>query len=1000
MTMFPLSRLCSLLLLVICVTTAGLAQVNLSALTGVVVDSQRSRVPDVEVKATQSSTGFVRHTKTTSEGDYFVADLPVGWYTIEFSKSGFATFRVDRADQQVGQTRTLDVQLEVATSREETSVTESLIELDRTHATVGATMEQMQISELPLNGRDWANLTAFAPGAIDNGAGDQRTIRFAGHGLDDNNLTLDGVDATAVYNQEQREYMRLNIPLDSINEFQVQSQNFGADVEGGTAGGQVAVVSPSGTNEFHGDLFDYFRNDVLNARSPFDGNSPAPFLLNQFGGGVGGPVIQNKMFFDANYEGFRQRLDQTQIGLVPSPAFVAEEEATSPALTPILAAYPQGTSPTKNPAVWNYVAPARQADNEDSGMIRLDEHFSDRTTGFLRYNADEAVETVPTGQLTALTQFDTKFQNGVLELANVIMPSLVNEAKLGVNQTIYHTAKVSPVPFGVSVSGLGGGFSALTGASTTDYPSKAFDLTDDVAWAKRKHEIKFGFETRWILMNQGTSESGSLTYNSLNSFLENQMGSASYTALLPLKRQRKTQYWGYVQDEWKVTQNLTITAGVRYNFFNVFHEVDHRDIPFDFATCDGFCSPEASFSKPRYDDIDPRMAVAWAHADTVLRVGGGIYHTDGQEDDQNLPISNDVARYSFSNTQFPALSYPVTPFLIDAENAGSGVLSPRDLDRNRKDDYVAAWTVSVQRKLSGKLLGTVSYLGNKATDVLTTTYVNLVNPATRLAPYPAFGPVSWRGNVGNSTFHGLQLDARRQFQNGFLLSANYMWSHSINDGSIGGGESDTPQDSFCRSCDKASSDDDVRQMFNASVVYQLPFGAGKHLASNPGVARSILCGWELSSIATWQTGLPVNVAIDRSNKAVPGLFSIGGEERPNLVPGVSLIPTAGQTPDDWINPAAFSIPANGTFGNLGRNVLRAPGISQIDVGLSKYIPVTERATIRLRADVFNVLNRAQYGAPNADLSLGNFGVITTLVNPGATGRGTPREIQFSAKILF
>ncbi len=191
---------------------------------------------------------------------------------------------------------------------------------------------------------------------------------------------------------------------------------------------------------------------------------------------------------------------------------------------------------------------------------------------------------------------------------------------------------------------------------------------------------------------------------------------------------------------------------------------------------------------------------------------------------------------------------------------------------------------------------------------LTTTYANLINPATGVAPYPAFGPVTWRGDVGNSTFHALQFNARRAFQNGFLLSVNYMWSHSINDGSIGGGESDTPQNSFCRSCDKASSDDDVRQVFNLSAVYQLPFGAGKHYLSSPGIARTILGGWTLSTIATTQTGLPFNITITRSNGSVPGGLAISGAERPNLVPGVSLTPAGGSTPQLWINPAAFSTP--------------------------------------------------------------------------------------------
>jgi hypothetical protein len=972
------------------------AQVERTALTGIVTDQQGNRVPQSRVRAIGTATGFERETLTTSTGTYELPGLPPGVYTVQFLKAGFAAFTAEGVEQVVGQTRTLNARLELEHGKDQTTVTEPLVQLDKVDATMGAAIELAQVDDLPVNGRNWATLTALTPGAINNGAGDQRTIRFAGHGLDDNNLTLDGVDATAVYNQEQREYMRLNIPLDSIEEFQVQSQNFGADTQSGTAGGQVSVVSPSGTNSWRGQAFEYFRNTALDARSPFDPASPDPFLLNQFGGGLGGPVKRGKTFFYLNYEGLRQRLDGTQIGLVPSSSFASQAALTSPALIPILQAYPAGTTPTSNASVWQYDAPGRQVDNEDSGMIRLDHYFSDRATAFVRFNSDEAVESIPTGQLSAKTLYDTKFNNGVAALSYVFSPSLISEIKFGVNQTIYHTANLSPVPFGVAVSG----FSSLTGASTTDYPSKTFDLIDDVSWARGAHVIKFGFETRWILLNQGTSQSGTLTYTSPAAFLDNNMGSASYTAILPLVRQRKTQYFAYVQDEWKATQNLTITAGVRYNFFNALHAIGDDDVPFDFGTCGGYCPPTDSFFHPRYDDIDPRLAIAWAHGDTVLRAGAGIYHTDGQEDDQNLPISNTVDRYSFSNTAFPALSFPLTPFLQYAEAGGLGVVSPRDLDRNRKDDYVAAWTASVQRKLPLNILATASYLGNKGTHVLTTTYTNLVNPQTGVAPYPAFGPVSWRGDVGNSTFHALQLNARKAFHDGFLFSANYMWSHSINDGSVGGGESDTPQDSFCRACDKASSDDDVRQLFNLSAVYQLPFGAGKRYLGNPGAMRTIFGGWTLSTIATSQTGLPFNITVDRSNGSVPGNYAISGEERPNYVYGVPLTPPAGSTPEEWVNPAAFSIPASGTFGNLGRNAFRARRISDVDFALAKEISLAERTTVRFRADVFNVLNRAQYAPPNSDFSQATFGEITTTISNYATGRGTPREFQLSARISF
>lgn len=200
------------------------AQVNRTAISGTVTDRQDNRIPSASVRVTRGATGLERETETTSQGTYELPDLPPGFYTVHFSKAGFSIFTVEHVEQLVGQTRTLNVRLEVEQGKGQTTVTEPLIQLDKVDATVGAAIEQAQVNDLPINGRNWATLTSLAPGAIDSGAGDQRTIRFSGHGLDDNNLTLDGVDATAVYNQEQREYMRLNIPLDSIAEFQVQSR--------------------------------------------------------------------------------------------------------------------------------------------------------------------------------------------------------------------------------------------------------------------------------------------------------------------------------------------------------------------------------------------------------------------------------------------------------------------------------------------------------------------------------------------------------------------------------------------------------------------------------------------------------------------------------------------------------------------------------------------------------------------------------------------------------
>lgn len=974
-------------------TSAAIAQVDRSSLGGTVTDPSGGRIPGATVTAVQPATGLERKAETSSSGTYLLDSLPIGRYDVTFSKPGFSQARFEQVELGVGEARALNAQLHIATVAETITVTAPLVRLDTSSAVIGAPVEQAALQELPLNGRNWASLATLTPGAIDAGPSDQHTVRFAGHGRGDNQFLFDGVDSGGIYNAEQKEQVRLAMPLDSIAEFQVQSQNFGAEM-GMTAGAQISAASRSGTNNFHGSLFDYYRSDAFDSRSPFDGASPSPFLLNQFGGALGGPIVSNRTFFYANYEGLRQRLGQVQIGLVPSPSFVTQVETQSPALTPIISAYPHGTSPTSNSQVYNYVAGANQIDNEDSGMIRIDHRFTDHTTAFLRYSADDTRYDIPTGVLNVMSDAESRLKNGVVELLHVFSPLLTNEAKFGVNQVIAHTENISGLPlYTVSVSNL----SSLTGGSTSDTQSTTFTYMDDLSWMKGRHVFKFGAQVHRVNMNSGSSASGTLTFTSLNNFLIDKMDSATYKALLPLKRLRKTEVFAYVEDQYRMTPNLTLDMGLRYTFFGVFHETQGRAIPFDFATCGGYCPAGSIWGYPPRDDFEPRLGIAWAPGKTVLRAGGGIYHSDGELDDQNWPISNDVANYTLSSVTAPGLSYPIDPYLQNT----TGIITPRAWDRNHKDMSVAAWTASVERSLPSNIIGTVSYLGNKGTHIITTTYTNTVNPLTGVQPYPQFGVTQWRGNVGNSTFHALQLNLRRAFQKGVLLAANYMWSHAINDDSTGGGESDKPQNVFCRACEKASGDDDVRHVFNAEAVYELPFGADKHLLAQPGVGRAILGGWQLSGIAIARTGLPVNVVINRSNSVLPDKYSMSGAERPDLVPGVSLIPAGGQTPNNWINAAAFATPASGTFGNAGRNLVRAPGLWQMDLAMTKKVPLTDRFGMEFRAEAFNVFNRAQYGVPQANLSTPlSFGVITTPVNQFATGSGTPRQFQFALRFSF
>ncbi len=585
----------------------------------------------------------------------------------------------------------------------------------------------------------------------------------------------------------------------------------------------------------------------------------------------------------------------------------------------------------------------------------------------------------------------------MLALSEVLSPATLNEVRLGFNQVFSRTSNITPTPYTLKVTG----FTSVNSSKTKEEDDTSAAIIDNLSLTRGRHVIRMGTEIRRVLTDPGSSADGTLTYTSRDNFAANILDSASLTATLPLKRLRKTQVFAFLQDEFKAASNLTFNIGVRYSFFNVFHEADGRAVPFDFATCGGFCKAGAEFSNPRTLDIDPRVSLAWAPklfaGKTVVRAGFGIYHGDGQMEDQNLPASNDVPRYSLTSSQITGLTYPIVPFLATA----TGILAPLAQDRNRKDEYASQWGLSIQQTLPVHFLGTISYTGNKGTDLQTITYANVPNPVTGMAPYPQFGQVQFRKNDSNSTFQALQLSAHRTLRSGWLFAANYMWSHAINDGSLGGGETDatTPENVFCRACERASSSFDIRNFFTVNSVYELPFGAGKPFLSSPGALRSVLGGWAFSGIGTARSGRPVNVTISRAASVVPGGYNL--TQRPNLVAGVSLTPPGGSTIAQWINPAAFSVPAPGTWGNAGRNLVRGPSLYQLDLGLSKRVPIRERAALEFRAEAFNVFNRAQLGDPNGDFTvLSQFGVIQSTINTTPIGTGTPRQIQFMLRFGF
>jgi len=968
--------------------TAAFAQYEQAAITGTIRDPQGAAVADARIQIQQNDTGFIRTTTSNSSGLFSLNGLALGQHTFVASHAGFRDAKLSDIRLAVGQTRTIEVTLSLDARSEDVSVSARISEIEQTSAAIGSRIEHQQVTELPLNGRNWSSMLPLVAGAIDPGTGDQRSVRFAGHGRDDTNFTLDGIDAGGISNQPQKSQIRIAIPTESIAEFKVDATLFPAETGVGS-GAQMVLASSTGSNAMHGDIFEFLQNDVFDARNPF-ALQKQPFRLNQFGANFGGPIVKNRTFVFVAFEAYRQRLGQSLQGFTPSASYRAQLIAQSPGLAPVVNAYPVGTTPqASDPTtdVFNGLSPQRA--DETSGSIRVDHRFDDRKTGFFRINVDESVADNPLGNLRDRSIADARPINSVLGLNQVLSPSILNEIRLGFNQVMFRSQQATSTPYTLRVTG----FTNVSSSKTKEEDDTSAAIIDNFTITRGRHTIKGGIEVRRVHMNPGSSSDGTLTYTSRANFLANILDSASVTSTLPLKRLQKTQLFAFMQDEYKLASNLTLNLGVRYSYFDVFHETQGRARPFDFATCGGLCPLGAEFSTPRTNDIDPRVAFSWAPkalgGRTVIRSGFGIYHGDGQMEDQNLPASNDVAAYALNSKQIVSLAYPILPFLAKA----TGTLSPRAQNRNRKDEYASQWGLSVQQELSKRIVASIGYLGNKGTDLQTITYQNVADPATGRIPFPQYGQVQYRTNDSNSTFHALQLSMRRTWQSGLLLNANYMWSHSINDGSAGGGETDaaSPENVFCRACERASAATDIRHFFAMNAVYQIPYRAR--------MMKSVLGGWSLSGISTARSGRPVNITISRAATVVPGGYNL--TQRPDLNPGVSLTPPGGATTGHWFNPAAFSVPAAGTWGNAGRNLGRGPSLSQIDMSLAKRFQITERLGAEVRAEAFNLLNRAQLGDPMGDVTVpAQFGIITSTINTTPIGSGTPRQIEFKLRLYF
>jgi hypothetical protein len=987
-----------LLSMVVCLPL--MAQVDRASLNGVVTDASGAMVPGAKVETVSAGTGFQRQATTGAGGTYEIPSLPVGTYNVTFTKDGFKPLLVKSIVLTNGQSRTVDGRLEVGATTDAVQVTASAELVNATDPEVGSVVESAEIDSIPLSGRNWATLMLLAPGAVNYGDGSQRSIRFNDHSIDDTNYQFDGIDATGVQEQAQKTTTRLQISPDAIEEFRVSTSNYSAE-SGSNGGAQVNVVTKTGTNSYHGDLYEYVRNQIFDSRSPFDGSSIPPFRLNQFGASLGGPVIKNRFFFFMNYEGLQQTLASTYVSQIPSLSYASQVAATSPVLMPLVNAFGSFSAAQRvslSPNVDQVSAAKSALTQENSGLIRLDYRFSDKSTAYFRYNTDHSNADSPSDAIGGHSLVTDVTQNMVLQYQTIISPTLINEAKFGVNRASYYSWGYGTAPIELSTAS----FSSLSDTSLDEEVGTTFSAIDNITKNMGRHTLKAGVEVRRIRLNNSGNAltTSSVTYLTDSDFINNKANSGGYLVGEGIVGTRHTAYDGYIQDQFKATPALTLNLGLRYDYFSVPYEIHNRSAVVDLVNCGGFCPVGTPYFSPLYHDFGPRAGLAYApqalHGNTVVRAGWGIFYGANQNDDFSDPAESAVPRYNIQSVNGLQLTYPILPFIVPS----SAPYAPKAIARDRKDQYYEDWDINVQQKLPANFLFQAGYVGGEGHHLWDKYQTNLLNPVTQKRYNPAFAQFGVKENNSNNNDNALQASLQRRLTNGFFWQSQYMWSHGITDSSAGAGDSAAFQNQACRACDRSNSSYDVRHNVVTTAIYQLPFGKGRQYMNAGGVSDAIFGGWELSGLFTARTGLPVNITMKPKVTPLDGNTS---SQRPNYIGGsIYADPqTVSATTDGWFNPAAFAYPAAGTYGNLGRNIAVGPGMYQLDSALHKQFALSERVKMDLRAEAFNLFNHPIYKTPSSTwTTASSFGHITGILNTGAVGTGTPRRFQFVARFTF
>jgi hypothetical protein len=1065
----------------VCLPATIFGQTYTATLTGTVVDPGGAAVPKVKVVAVNQATKLENTAETTDAGLYRIPFLPIGTYVVTAELAGFKKVVSSAIQLEVNQTARVDLTLELGAVTDEVTVSGMSPVLQTENPTVGTVISGNTTVGLPLNGRNFQQLTLLIPGTITPNPGG-----FTGPGLQGgqgrpfvngnreqgNSFLLDGISVDETI--DNRIGYKPNI--DALAEFKIETSNSSAEF-GNVTGATVNATLKSGSNDLHGNGFEFFRDDALDANSWANNrNNAAKNNLRQniYGGTLGGPIVKNRIFFFGDFQGVRQKTGGSALRTVAPAEWRTGNlsSITTPIIDPLTGVqfpgnqipadrivnpvakalfsnpelYPLPTRPGTSNIPNNLTSSTQDELTGDQFDVRIDARLSDTNNlsarySFANFHTNGIRGALPV-QLTG--QSFNRPQNIALNWTRIFSPTVINEARVGFNRAVFITDVLdwaglgngnaslgiggSQVHPGLSSIALGSG---LTGIGSTgvveDNVTNTFQYGDTLTISRNRHFMKMGGQ--WLRYQQNRFYPGNNGLLGLFEYNGTFTGAAFADFLLDLLSRKgvgsQTGTWGhrqnrvgvFFQDDFKMRTNLTVNLGIRWEYTSPVVEVHDRQSNFDIVTGKQLFAGKDGNSRalyePYYKGFEPRVGFAWTPTmfaqKLVVRGGYGItQYMEGTGSNLRLPLNPPF--FSEADTTFDKSSGPgsITRGFTDLLASGQIFGQIRVWNPNLRPQFTQQYNLTFEYQLTPGSTVTLGYVGHNATHLVAPTDWNQPLPGTGppstwlplqqrrplYSVYPLVTQISGTDSWAVSNYNALQAGLRRRYSKGLEFLTSYTWSKTMTDnlgyyGSGGvaaqGAYSGNHYDRHGYNYGPAFFD--ARHNITASAIYELPFHrAGSRSANWNGLVDAVLGGWNVSGIVSWHTGFPITVtATDVSLQGPRGVA------RPNRIGDGK---PSNQTIDHWIDETAFAMPAQGTFGNAGVGILRAPKYGNLDVSLGKKFQLAGSKYVDFRAEFFNFLNHPSFNPPAVNFSAPNtFGRITSTISP-------PRNLEFALKFYF